>query len=118
MFEELGIGTTIWLELRTSLSEPGSYQPTGDEAYIYNVVVTAAWRGKGLGDRLLDYLHAEASRRGKRRVLLDVVATNMYARRLYERHGYRVLRRRFGLLSLLRLGVPPRLLMCKPLSGL
>ena len=115
--EELGIGPALWLELRASLSEPGSYQPRPDEAYIYNVVVTAPWRGKGMGDRLLDYLHTEASRRGKRRVLLEVVSTNLHARHLYERNGYTVLRERRGLLSLLRLGVPPLLLMSKPLHG-
>ncbi len=113
--EELGIGPALWLELRASLSEPGSYQPRPDEAYIYNVVVTAPWRGKGISDRLLDYIHTEAGRRGKQRVLLEVVSTNLHARHLYERHGYTVLRQRRGLLSLLRLGVPPLLLMSKPL---
>jgi GNAT superfamily N-acetyltransferase len=114
--EELGLGTALWLELRASLSEPGSYQPRGNEAYLYNVVVTAAWRGKGIGDRILSYVHAEAERRGKQHALLEVVATNLPARRLYERHGYRTLRSRRGVLSMLRLGVPPRLLMRKTLS--
>ena len=113
--EELGLGHALWLELRASLAEPPNYQPRGDEAYIYNVVVAAPWRGKGMGDSLLCYLHAEAERRGKRRVLLEVVATNAHAIHLYERHGYRILRTRRGLLSLLRLGVAPRLLMCKDL---
>lgn len=114
--EELGVGTALWWELRASLSEPGTYQPRSDEAYIYNVVVTAAWRGKGIGDRLLDDLHEQAERRGKRRVLLEVVATNWNARRLYERHGYKTVKTRRGLLSWLRLGVPPRLLMSKSLT--
>jgi ribosomal protein S18 acetylase RimI-like enzyme len=116
IFDELGIGRAIWLELRATLSEPPPYQPRGDEAYIYNVVVTKTWRGRGAGDRLLSHLHAEAERRGKRRVLLEVVATNMHARRLYERQGYKVERARRGLLALLRLGVPARLLMVKTLS--
>ncbi len=113
--EEIGLGTALLLELRASISEPGTYQPKGDEAYLYNVVVTAAWRGKGISDLLLEYLHQEAERRGKRRVLLEVVANNIWARRLYERQGYSVVRTRRGLLSLLRLGVPPRLLMAKAL---
>jgi ribosomal protein S18 acetylase RimI-like enzyme len=115
--DELGLGRAIWLELRASLSEPSTYQPRGDEAYIYNVVVTRSWRGKGAGDRILEFLHGQAERRGKRRVLLEVVATNYHARRLYERHGYRILRSRRGLLSVFRLGVPPRLLMAKDLPG-
>jgi ribosomal protein S18 acetylase RimI-like enzyme len=114
--EEIGFGTALLLELRASLSEPGTYQPQADEAYVYNVVVTAAWRGKGISDHLLGFLHHEAERRGKRRILLEVVATNTPARRLYERLGYRVIRTRRGLLSLLRLGVPPRLLMAKTLA--
>ncbi len=113
--EEFGLLPALALELRASLTEPPTYLIRGDEAFIYNVVVTAAWRGKGAGDRLLDYLHHEAERRGKRRVLLEVAATNTPALRLYERHGYKVVRKRRGLLALLRLGVPPRLLMAKTL---
>jgi len=115
--EELGLSRAIWLELRASLSEPPTYQPRGEEAYIFNVVVTGSWRGQGVGDRLLAHLHAEAERRGKRRALLEVVATNHAARRLYQRNGYSILRSRRGLLSMLRLGVPARLLMVKQLPG-
>ena len=115
-FEEFGIAAALWLELRASFSEPPAYQVRGDEAFIYNVVVTAAWRGKGAGDFLLDHLHAEAERRGKRQVLLEVAANNLHAVRLYQRHGYHVVRSRRGLLSWLRLGVPARLLMAKRLQ--
>lgn len=115
--EELGLPRALWLELRASLAEPPTYQPRGEEAYIFNVVVTRSSRGQGVGDRVLAHLHAEAERRGKRRALLEVVATNQYARHLYERNGYSILRSRRGLLSVLRLGVPARLLMAKQLSG-
>ncbi len=113
--EEFGIGAALWLELRASLSEPAMYSVRGDEAFIYNLVVTAAWRGRGLGDCLLDHLHVEAGRRGKQRSVLEVASNNPYAISLYKRHGYDIVRRRRGLLSLLRLGVPPRLLMAKTL---
>jgi ribosomal protein S18 acetylase RimI-like enzyme len=113
--EEFGVLPALALELRASLTEPPTYLLRGDEAFIYNVVVTVAWRGKGVGDRLLDYLHLEAERRGKRRVLLEVAENNTHALRLYERQGYKVVRKRRGLLALLRLGVPPRLLMAKTL---
>ena len=115
-YEEFGVGAAVWLELRASFSEPPAYQVRGDEAFIYNVVVTAAWRGKGAGDVLLDHLHGEAERRGKRQVLLEVAANNQHALRLYERHGYRVVRSRRGVLSWLRLGIPARLLMAKRLQ--
>ncbi len=109
--EELGLGRSFWMELRAELVEPSSYQLQPQEAFIYSVVVTAAWRGRGVGDALLATLHTEAARRGKRRVLLEVVANNAPALRLYARHAYTVVRQRRGVLSLLRLGVPPRLLM-------
>lgn len=115
--EEFGVGAALWLELRASLSEPSMYFVRADEAFIYNLVVTASWRGKGLGNSLLDHLHAEARRRGKRRIVLEVASTNAYAINLYKRHGYDVVRRRRGLLSFLHLGVPPRLLMAKPLDS-
>ena len=115
--EEFGIGAALWLELRASLSEPAMYSVRGDEAFIYNLVVTAAWRGRGLGDCLLDHLHVEAGRRGKQRSVLEVASNNPYAISLYKRHGYDIVRRRRGLLSLLRLGVPPRLLMAKTLNS-
>lgn len=113
--EELGLASALWLELRASLSEPPAYLVRGDEAFIYNVVVTKAWRGTGVSNRLLSYMHLEAERRGKRRVLLEVAANNTPAIRLYRRHGYEAIRKRRGLLSLLRLNVAPRLLMAKTL---
>ena len=115
--EEFGIGAALWLELRASLSEPPVYSVRGDEAFIYNLVVTASWRGRGLGDCLLDHLHAEARRRAKQRIVLEVASNNPYAINLYKRHGYDIVRRRRGLLSLFRLGVPPRLLMAKTLDS-
>ncbi len=114
--EEFGLLSALWLELRASLSEPPTYMLRGDEAFIYNVVVTRAWRGKGASDQLLDYLHREAERRGKRRVLLEVSANNPYAIALYQRHGYTVVRKRRGLLAFLPLQVPGRLLMLKTLN--
>lgn len=113
--EEFGVLPALWVELRALFSEPPVYYVRGDESFIYNVVVTAAWRGKGAGDRLLEHLHREAERRGKRRVLLEVAANNHHAIRLYQRHGYTIARVRRGLLAWLHLGVAPRLLMAKTL---
>lgn len=115
MFEELGVGSSIVLDVRAALTEPLPYQPRPHEAYIYSVVVTAAWRGRGVGDGLLDTLHARARTLGKTAALLEVVETNIPARRLYERNGYTILRRRRGLLAWLPapFGVAPLLLLCK-----
>ncbi|GAC1353751.1 MAG: hypothetical protein NVSMB42_10390 [Herpetosiphon sp.] len=114
--EELGIARAMWLELRTELTEPRMYQLRPDEAFIYSVVVTAACRHQGIATALLNLIHAEAARRGKRRALLEVVATNTAALELYRRLGYVLLKRRRGLLSILPGGVPPRLLLARPLS--
>ncbi|MBA3943175.1 MAG: GNAT family N-acetyltransferase [Herpetosiphonaceae bacterium] len=115
--EELGIARAFWLELRADLTEPSNYQLRPDEAFVYSVVVTASWRRRGVAEALLQVLQQEAWSRGKRRIALEVVATNSAALRLYESHGYTLVRHRRGLLSLLRLGVPPRLLLARPLTN-
>ncbi len=115
MFEELGVGSSILLDLRAALTEPPPYQPRSNEAYIYSVSVTRAWRGKGVADALLDHLHARARELGKTAVLLEVVETNTAARRLYARNGYILLRRRRGILAWLPFGASALLLLCKQL---
>jgi ribosomal protein S18 acetylase RimI-like enzyme len=115
MFEELGVGSSIMLDLRAALKEPPPYRPQVGEAYIYSVAVTKAWRGRGIADGILDYLHCRAKELGKFTALLEVIETNLPARRLYERHGYTLVRRRRGLLAWLPFGVPPLLLLSKQL---
>lgn len=115
MFEELGIASSILLDLRASLSEPAPYQPRANEAYIYSVSVTRAWRGKGVADGLLHHLHFRARGLGKTAAMLEVVETNQPGRRLYLRNGYEIVRRRRGLLAWLPFGAPALLLMRKQL---
>lgn len=50
--------------------------------------VMQAWRGRGVGSRLLDALIAVASEQGLASLSLSVEPDN-YARRLYERVGFR-----------------------------
>lgn len=114
-FEELGIGSSILLDVREALMSPPPYQPRGHEAYIYSVTVTKPWRGRGVGAGLLDYLHQRARTLGKTSALLEVVETNAPARRLYARHGYTLVRRRRGLLAWLPVGVAALLLLQKQL---
>ncbi len=115
MFEELGVGTALWLDLRAALTEPPAYRPRGDEAYIYSVSVTATWRGQGVATTLLEALHDRARSYNKRFALLEVAANNHGALKLYERLGYTTIKRRHGLLAWLPLGAPPLLLMRKHL---
>ncbi len=115
VMEELGVFATILLELRSVLTEPMPYQIRRDEAYIYSVTVTSAWRGRGVADDLLEYLHVEGRRLGKRVAVLEVAEDNQPALRLYERHGYTLMKRRRSLFTLLGVGSPARLLLCKVL---
>jgi len=57
-------------------------------ALISNLIVDARHQGHGLGTRLLEFLEAEACRRGFDTVTIGVDQTNVRARNLYQRHGY------------------------------
>jgi [ribosomal protein S18]-alanine N-acetyltransferase len=60
-----------------------------DEAFVQTMAVASSYQRKGIGALLLEELLAEAERRRKRPVLLEVRADNEPAQRLYERHGFR-----------------------------
>ena len=59
-----------------------------DEAFVQTMAVAPAAQGQGLGAQLLVALLEEASRRGQRKVSLEVRADNAPAQRLYARHGF------------------------------
>jgi ribosomal-protein-alanine N-acetyltransferase len=61
-----------------------------DEIHINNVALRPELRGRGLGTSLLRHVFAEAHRLGARRATLEVRASNVSARRLYERLGFSV----------------------------
>jgi GNAT superfamily N-acetyltransferase len=64
----------------------------GEDGWIAGVgVVTAARRG-GVGEALMDAVHAEARARGLTRVWLEVIVENTGAFALYEKLGYRTVR--------------------------
>ena len=64
----------------------------GAYLYIANVAVKPSWRRQGVGTALVRLAQAEALRLGKLGVSLDVRASNLPARRLYEKLGFRPLR--------------------------
>jgi [ribosomal protein S18]-alanine N-acetyltransferase len=60
-----------------------------DEAFVQTVAVAPEEQGRGIGEQLLLELLAEADRRRKSPVALEVRADNERAQRLYARHGFR-----------------------------
>jgi len=73
-----------------------SWSTVLDEATLVNLVVDARSRRARLGRRLLDQSRTLLTRRGVRRLLLEVRQSNAAARRLYEACGFTIDGRREG----------------------
>jgi ribosomal protein S18 acetylase RimI-like enzyme len=72
----------LWFGERRNLA-------TGEiEAWIYNVTVSEAFRGQGVGALLMQHAEAFARDEGYRTIGLMVALHNRAARRLYERLDY------------------------------
>ena len=59
-----------------------------DEAHLGNLAVDTGYRRKGVAQRLLGDLVAEARQRGVRRITLEVRESNGLARTFYARNGF------------------------------
>jgi len=68
----------------------------GDELKINNIAVRAEWRGRGLGAALLARVLERGRAEECSEAELEVRPSNEVARRLYEHHGFREVRRRKG----------------------
>ncbi|MDO5689322.1 MAG: ribosomal protein S18-alanine N-acetyltransferase [Tissierellia bacterium] len=62
----------------------------GDEGHIMNIAIHEDYRGKGLGNLLLDQLIGLAKEHAVNRLTLEVRRTNEVAIGLYEKHGFEV----------------------------
>jgi ribosomal-protein-alanine N-acetyltransferase len=60
-----------------------------DEAHVTTFAVAPAWRRRHLGERLILALLDLAVRRGAHEATLEVRLSNLAARRLYEKFGFR-----------------------------
>jgi [ribosomal protein S18]-alanine N-acetyltransferase len=60
-----------------------------DEAHITTFAVDPAWRRRSIGERLLVGLFDAAIARRAREATLEVRLSNVAARRLYEKYGFR-----------------------------
>jgi ribosomal protein S18 acetylase RimI-like enzyme len=61
---------------------------TPDELHLNSLAVSANERGKGIGKKLLDATIEHARQKGFATVKLNVIETNLDAKRLYERFGF------------------------------
>jgi ribosomal protein S18 acetylase RimI-like enzyme len=71
--------------------------PEHDEGQIHSVVVDNTCRGEGLGGVMLRHLENDAVGLGKRRAVLQVIASNVGARAFYRSAGYSEAELRRGL---------------------
>jgi ribosomal protein S18 acetylase RimI-like enzyme len=62
--------------------------PAPDEGQIHSLVVDETYRGEGLGGVILRHLEEDAIGLGKRRVVLQVITSNVRARAFYRSAGY------------------------------
>jgi len=60
-----------------------------DEAHVTTFAVAPEWRRQGIGERLLVGLLDLAGARSAREATLEVRLSNLAARRLYEKYGFR-----------------------------
>lgn len=59
-----------------------------DEAHVTNVAVLPAYRGRGLGEKLMFALKETAAARGAVSMTLEVRPSNQTAQNLYEKLGF------------------------------
>jgi ribosomal protein S18 acetylase RimI-like enzyme len=62
--------------------------PLPRPARLYSLAVVQAWRGRGVGERLLRSMLDEARARGYRRVRLEVRRASAGVQALYSRSGF------------------------------
>jgi ribosomal-protein-alanine N-acetyltransferase len=60
-----------------------------DEAHVTTFAVDPRWRRRGVGERMLLALLDIATARHAREATLEVRLSNLPARKLYEKHGFR-----------------------------
>jgi ribosomal protein S18 acetylase RimI-like enzyme len=90
LFEHYGFMGTLGLVATALLID---HTPSSAEWYVDSLVVCPSMRGKGIGQLLLQTFQASAEAAGIHTLSLDVVDTNPRARELYERLGYRIVKR-------------------------
>jgi len=70
-----------------------------NRAYVFAFRIKPAWRGRGIGSYLMNFVETDLRRRGFKAVTLNVSKENHDALRLYRRLGYHVTGSRPGIWS-------------------
>lgn len=112
---QIGLFNALWLFgtlTRASMTPEAVIGLHG--AFLHSVVVDEQARGHGIGSWLLDQAERIAQSEGARTIQLRVVVGNDAAKRLYLRHGYRVIGRTLPLLDWVSF---PTELLRKTLTG-
>lgn len=66
----------------------GGMHVVWEDAHVTNIAVLPAYRGRGLGERMMLELMARATARGALRMTLEVRASNTPAQTLYRKLGF------------------------------
>ena len=77
----------IFILLNTVNADPRPQPYTG---YLYSFRVKTDYRNQGIGSSLIENAENVLLERSFRRVLIGVAKENRDARRLYQRHGYKI----------------------------
>jgi ribosomal protein S18 acetylase RimI-like enzyme len=85
---EQGIIGQLFVQLASSRLEVAD---GSTRAYIYAFRVKPAYRGQGVGTRMLQVAERDLSERGFHWVVLNVAQENLRAQKLYKRTGYTVI---------------------------
>ena len=72
----------VWFAIKES--------PRGPYAYLYDIEVDEAYRGKGFGSQAMSALEEKLKKRGIKSLLLHVFGYNQDALRLYQRLGFEI----------------------------
>lgn len=65
-----------------------------NDLYIGNICISKNNRGKGIGNFLLRNVIEEAKKKNCKRIILDVLKTNVPAINLYKKMGFKIIRER------------------------
>ena len=85
-----GLGGACWSRLFSS-DNPG-YGYVADDIPELTIALKEEYRGVGIGTALLQKMIDAVSARGHRGLSLSIDGRNVGARRLYERHGFRIVK--------------------------